>query len=233
MIESSRFYMNKIGLRGFFLSAVVSFSLAQPGVLAAFPDNGASVEILVPAPVLPGQDSLPPEASLLAYLRAQAEKGDPSAQWRLSGELQKGLLVNRDLVASAYWAELAARQGHPEAQVSIGYKSEIGLGVTPDEKIARYWYIESIKQGSAEGIYRMGQLIRGSKSGSPKERALTSRRALALFIYSERLGNSAAVDAADRVSREIGANEAAEARKLYSELRGLPTSELARIVSFY
>lgn len=233
MTESSRFYMNKIGLRGFFLSAVASFSLAQPGVLAAFPDNGTSVEILVPAPVLPGQDSLPPEASLLAYLRARAEKGDPSAQWRLSGELQKGLLVNRDLVASAYWAELAARQGHPEAQVSIGYKSEIGLGVTPDEKIARYWYIESIKQGSAEGIYRMGQLIRGSKSGSPKERALTSRRALALFIYSERLGNSAAVDAADRVSREIGANEAAEARKLYSELRGLPTSELARIVSFY
>lgn len=56
------------------------------------------------------------EAEAAAWYRKAAEQGDAKAQYMLASLLANGTGVEKDLVHSRFWLELAAAQGHPDAR---------------------------------------------------------------------------------------------------------------------
>ena len=56
------------------------------------------------------------EAEAAAWYRKAAEQGDAKAQYMLASLLANGTGVEKDLLQSRFWLELAAAQGHPDAR---------------------------------------------------------------------------------------------------------------------
>jgi hypothetical protein len=56
------------------------------------------------------------EAEGAAWMRKSAEQGDARAQYTLASLLANGVGVEKDLLQSRFWLELAAAQGHAEAR---------------------------------------------------------------------------------------------------------------------
>lgn len=56
------------------------------------------------------------EAEAAAWYRKAAEQGDAKAQYMLANLLANGIGVEKDLLQSRFWLELAAAQGHPDAR---------------------------------------------------------------------------------------------------------------------
>jgi len=56
------------------------------------------------------------EAEAAAWYRKAAAQGDAKAQYMLANLLANGTGVEKDLVQSRFWLELAAAQGHPDAR---------------------------------------------------------------------------------------------------------------------
>jgi hypothetical protein len=120
-------------------------------------------------PILPAVKRLVPLLGTVAFaasvataaeaiidLRAKAEAGDASAQFRLGVSYANGQGVAQDQVEAAKWYRKAAEQGNAQAQNNLGFVYDLGQGVVKDEVEAVKWYRKAAEQGNAEGQCCLG-----------------------------------------------------------------------------
>ena len=103
-------------------------------------------------------------------LRSAAEKGDPTAQYKLGNEYFYGTAnrkVNYEL--AAYWYRKAAESGNGAAQLNYAICLERGLGVDRDPKNAVFFYLSAVNRGIREAEYNLALLyLHGSGQNDPK-----------------------------------------------------------------
>src|SRR5437899_758947 len=89
---------------------------------------------------LPAQEN-EADGKLLAYIRAQADKGDAEAQSDLGAIFLFGTFgVAKDYPQAIRWLRKAAEQNHPHAQSNLGACYGNALGVKRDYTQAVKWY---------------------------------------------------------------------------------------------
>jgi len=96
------------------------------------------------------------DRAAVSKLRASAEQGDATAQFKLGELYFRGLGVPKDEVEAVNWYRKAADQGHAIAQNYLGSMYRLGLGVAKDEAEAVKWYRKAAEQGNANGQYSLG-----------------------------------------------------------------------------
>jgi hypothetical protein len=82
--------------------------------------------------------------------KAEAEKGNAAAQYRLGLHYFTGQGVAKDEVEAAKWYRKAAEQNHAGAQYNLGVCYAKGQGVKQDSAEAMKWYRKAAEQGHAE-----------------------------------------------------------------------------------
>ena len=101
-------------------------------------------------------------AALVARIKANAERGDASAQCALGECYADGDCegIPQDYTKARQWYEKAAAQGDAYAQVHLGVMYRQGKGVRQDYVKARKWYEKAAKQGDASAQFNLGQMYR-------------------------------------------------------------------------
>lgn len=72
--------------------------------------------------------------------KADAEKGDPAAQYKLGVMYGLGLGVPQDYAQAMRWYKRAARSGDARSQSNLGFMYGTGRGVPQDYVQAYAWY---------------------------------------------------------------------------------------------
>jgi hypothetical protein len=146
-------------------------------------------------------------APLLTWTQAQAEAGDPAAQWLLAGFYQRfakpaanqlqavrwyqaaaatipdaqfragQLLLDDKPGAAVAYLQQAATQNHVQAQQLLGELYHSGRAVSPNATTAMDWYARAAEQGSLEAKTQLAWLL----STSQEAHARNPQRALALI----------------------------------------------------
>jgi hypothetical protein len=88
-------------------------------------------------------------ATALREWRPLAERGDPSAQFRLGSLYENGDGVPRDFATARQWYEKAAAQGDAKAQFYLGIQSAYGEDGPMDLVQAHMWYSLAAGNGNA------------------------------------------------------------------------------------
>ena len=106
-----------------------------------------------------------PKGAGRAKLEARAAKGDATAQFELAYALYWADGMERDLEASAKWAQRAAKAGHAKAQFLHGVQLLLAHGVEGDSKAGLDFLIQThpqleqaAKAGDAQALYFTAQL---------------------------------------------------------------------------
>ena len=99
----------------------------------------------------------------LQDLQANAEQGDPGAEFELGNHFKYGNGVTQDFDEAARWFRLAAEQGHPLAQVKLGYMYNFGEGIDLSLSQAFYWYSKAADQGNPAAEFNLGRMYQGGE----------------------------------------------------------------------
>jgi TPR repeat protein len=92
-------------------------------------------------------------------LKAQAEKGDATAQYRLGTRYRFGFPgVMQDDAEAEKWFRKSADQGNAEGQDGLGFCYRYGLGVTKDDVEAVKWFRKAAEQGYDVAQYNLGYM---------------------------------------------------------------------------
>lgn len=97
-----------------------------------------------------------------------AEKGDPTAQYRLGTLYAEGKGVAQNDATAFMWMQRAAAQGNAEAQYGVGASYIEGLGVKKDAAEAAKWFLRAANQGMAYAQLNLG-LLYASGTGVPQD----------------------------------------------------------------
>ena len=89
-------------------------------------------------------------------LKAEAEKGDPSAQFELGVAYQFGKAVGKNPVESVKWFRMAAEKGNALGQFGLGVMYRKGTGVEKDYAKAVKWYRKAAEQNNAMAQFNLG-----------------------------------------------------------------------------
>ncbi|ABK18247.1 tetratricopeptide repeat protein [Syntrophobacter fumaroxidans] len=124
----------------------------------------AALLFLICVPVLliePGQglsmpDSGENDAERVKAVEARAEKGEPSAQFRLGEMYEYGEGVPENAALAFQWYSVSAEQGYAEAQYALGACYELGEGTDKNEMLAFQWYGKAAEQGHAQAQFEVG-----------------------------------------------------------------------------
>lgn len=146
-------------------------------------------------------------APLLTWTQAQAEAGDPAAQWLLAGFYQRfakpaanqqkavrwyqaaaatlpdaqfragQLLLDDKPSAAVAYLQQAAAQNHAQAQQLLGDLYHSGRAVSPNATTAMDWYARAAEQGSLEAKTQLAWLL----ATSQEAHARNPQRALAMI----------------------------------------------------
>lgn len=112
-------------------------------------------------PMRSGSGAVQP-VKTISEIRAEAERGNPEAQFNLSMVYLEGLgsgtgSVRKDVALARQWLEKAAKGGFAKAQFNLGIMYYQGTdGVKRNLAIAREWFTKA-----AEGDDRLGQFNLG------------------------------------------------------------------------
>ncbi len=96
--------------------------------------------------------------SRIQKLLAEANAGNPSAQYDLGIAYQSGVGVKEAPQKSVYWLQMAAAQGDHPAQNKLGQDFQSGYGVTADPKRAAFWYGKAAAAGFGPAEFNLGLL---------------------------------------------------------------------------
>lgn len=124
-------------------------------------DPGNRIDDDDPDDNLPRKTDLPPEPISLseeevAALEAEAEKGDPEAEFRLAKDYYYSGPNKNSMHAFELFRQ-AAEQGHAEAQYWTGRCYDLAEGVGTDRVEAARWYQKSADQGNTAAQYRLSE----------------------------------------------------------------------------
>lgn len=102
-------------------------------------------------------------AAELQHIAAQAEAGDPEAQYELGCAYEHGEGVEEDWGVAVGWYRKAANTGFAEAQVKLGWMYRQGHGIECDIPQSEHWYRRGVQhyQRQADNGDAMAQLALG------------------------------------------------------------------------
>ena len=100
------------------------------------------------------QPEAPDVVRALDLVRAQAEAGDPVAQFSLGSYLYYG---SPRTAEGNEWIRKAALQRLAPAQYHLGQIHEFGFGVSQDDRLALEWYRKAAAAGSAPAERALGE----------------------------------------------------------------------------
>ncbi len=107
------------------------------------------------------------ERGLFDQIKAQADKGDAEAQFRVGCAYARGVGVTKDLRKAAKWHRKAAEQGLARAQHQLGQDYAEGQGVKPDDLEAAKWFKKAADQGLVEAELDLGLCYIGGNGLRP------------------------------------------------------------------
>jgi len=117
-------------------------SLGQGRVAASSSQSRAPQLLPVSAtPSVTPADAASNSPSIVAALRASAERGDAPAQFALGAKYAKGEGFPQDETEAARWFTLAAMKGYAPAQSIVGACYWVGRGVPKNLKHAYFWSV--------------------------------------------------------------------------------------------
>lgn len=111
-------------------------------------------------------------------LRAEAEAGDPEAQFQLGLRLVTGQAEDKASKAQgATWIQKAAKQEHLKAMHVLGALYEEGVGVAQDDKQAVVWHEKAADKGLPEAQMRLALMYDEGK-GVEKDESVAAEWAM-------------------------------------------------------
>ncbi len=128
--------------------------------------------------------------SSLDELRAQAEKGDATAQYNLGTMFYFGNGVPKDSTEAVKWFRKAADQGNANAQSSLAFMYATGTGVAKDLPEAAQLFLKAAENGDANAQYNLGVMY-DKGEGVPK----SETEAVKWLTKSAEQGNGGALRA--------------------------------------
>lgn len=129
----------------------LTLAIAMAGVAQAQPDP-------TPLPV-PGTTERFQEGGVaLSELRAYAELGYVSAQYRLAQRYLQGQGVMRDVPQAALWFRRAADSGEPRSQLELAMMHLRGDGVPRNERMAAHWMRQAAESGFQRAQLHVGTM---------------------------------------------------------------------------
>lgn len=96
----------------------------------------------------------------LAYIRAQAEKGDAANQFRFGTIYERGEFGLRSDAEAYKWFLRAAFQGIPEAQARVSDFHSEGRGAPKNDEEAFIWCRKAAEQGYVPSQARLAEMYR-------------------------------------------------------------------------
>jgi TPR repeat protein len=119
------------------------------------------------------------EGRPLAATLAEAQRGDPDAQFILAWLLSNGPERERDFRAAARWYQSAAGQGRAAAMANLGLLYVKGLGVPQDYVLGYTWINLAAARGLADAVALRDTLARQMTAGQINEAQQRASRAWA------------------------------------------------------
>jgi len=95
----------------------------------------------------------------MAWYGAQADAGDPEAQYLLAYALEQGVRSDQDLEAARSWYTKAAEQGHVRAAYRLARMMIDGRGGPVDTKAAERWLEPGAENGDSASQSLLGYLL--------------------------------------------------------------------------
>jgi TPR repeat protein len=90
-------------------------------------------------------------------IQAQAQAGNPQAQYRLSRLYESGELHPPTAHTSLQLLRQAAYSGVAAAQLQLAFKNKDGVGVLPNQIEAMIWFRKAAEMGNLEAQFEFGQ----------------------------------------------------------------------------
>lgn len=119
--------------------------------------------ILGSASVSSAQAQFPNFDNLEQGLRAQAQGGDPEAQFQLGIRLAIGEGVRKNAEEGAKWLEKAAEGGHAKAMHVLGTLYEEGQGVEKSDAKAARWYEKAAEMDLPDAQFSLAMLYQNGR----------------------------------------------------------------------
>ncbi len=132
-------------------------------------------------------NSMPQDPNSLRSIIDDANKGYPSAQFKLGEMYSKGNGVQQDCNEAFKWFAKAAEQGHTEAQFKVGEMYSKGNGVPQDCNEACKRFIKIAVKGHPAAQCRLGEMY-SDGNGAPQD----YNEACKWFLKAADKGNAAA-----------------------------------------
>jgi hypothetical protein len=195
-----------------------------------FPRLAFGAAVMISAITLAGcalqpQTQADRSAGTLAKAKADAEAGDPAAQYYYGVYL---LREKQDYVAAHSWFLKSAQGGNRDGQEILAGDYLTGRGVAPDLTLAVSWMQKSADQGSPIAQYQLAQMY-GRGYGVPKNQA----KQIALLEKAARQQDTDAINALTQlgdphgVARQASAQKAAANQTAAEGFRNLQMQEAA------
>ena len=147
-------------------------------------------------------------------LAAEAESGDPQAQFRLGMAYYKGAGVERDPALALKWIQKAADQGYAQAQYTLGAMHHAGRGALQSFPLALKWFEQAAQQNHAEAQFSLGAMYR-SGQGVPVDKS----KAYIWFNLAAAKGHERAGEARDNLLPALTPEQVLAAQKAAQEWR--------------
>jgi hypothetical protein len=153
-------------------------------------------------------------------LRAAAEKGLAEAQYDYAVLCENGFGVAKDTAQAVEWYRKSAAQGNPDALLSLGYAYAKGIGVPRNMGEAAQWFRRAAELGVVDAQYNLAFLYEHGEgvAKSPVE-------AYAWYAIAGARGDPGSQQSADRVARDLSAEQFKEAVARMTALQRLVKSE--------
>ena len=147
-------------------------------------------------------------------LAADAESGDPKAQFRLGMAYFKGAGVDRDPALALKWIKQAAEQGYSQAQYTLGAMHHAGRGALQSFPLALKWFEQAAQQNHAEAQYSLGSMYRNGQ-GVPVDKS----KAYIWFNLAAAQGHERAGEARDNMLPALTPEQVLAAQKAAQDWR--------------
>lgn len=92
------------------------------------------------------------------WCRKSADKGSPSAQWRLASMYEEGRGVDQDYAEARRWYEKAAAQNHSYSQTNLAKMYRSGRGGLRDEKLTLQLFHQAAEAGESDAQFELGMI---------------------------------------------------------------------------
>ncbi|MGA2094196.1 MAG: tetratricopeptide repeat protein [Sedimentisphaerales bacterium] len=137
----------------------------QPNSVPACPNEETIINVKSTPDTNQNETPLPQN---LPTLINDANKGYPSAQFKLGEMYSNGNGVPQDNNEAFKWFTKAAEKGHTEAQFNLGEMYSKGNDVPQDNNVAFKWFTKAAEKGHTESQFRLGEMY-SKGNGVPQD----------------------------------------------------------------